>query len=324
MSENIERCLIPEEFVEVFQKVPAVFNATPALAIKDLRKRLLHPYIRKNFPQIYKPAKAAFEGNSTHQVKNIESIIALVRYLPDAYVLKKFSTVELIALKASSVICFPTSLEEQMSMSHSYHLWNKACLSSWHKKYKALKWNTFVKFLACLKGLNFGPDFTFEIDFTTGCNSKGYSCVKRLFIDGEIGLFLQYKGKHVITIALNLVQAEKPQIIIEQIQLVNKRGNRFLYKMGDSYMETLSKSIYFAFKPFKILMPTSGRVIPAIQTGYIDGMGKPSDSWYAEIKQKLDDFNTTVKVRIAEFYDQPFKALNKTLTQDNYWEIQKA
>lgn len=69
-------------------------------------------------------------------------------------------------------------------------------------------------------------------------------------------------------------------------------------------------------------MPTSGRVIPEIQRGYIDGMGEPTGSWYKEVKMQLDDFNSNVKERVAKLYDQPFSAISKKLVEGNYWELQ--
>jgi len=140
---------------------------------------------------------------------------------------------------------FSDSSKEEMRKDPKYHLIEKirVCYAKWGA-WGTITWNELVSFYNQLRTFRIGePDFSITLDWTTGFNERGYSTYSRTFLDGVFAFLVHHKGKHVMTIGFSL--ADDGKLLIQQVQLVNKKGNRFLFQLPTSYMSwvlTLFKS----------------------------------------------------------------------------------
>ena len=131
-------------------------------------------------------------------------------------------------------------------------------------------------------------DFEVTLDFTTGCNERGYSREARVFLDGVFGLLVHYKGKHVMTLGFSFVAGGK--LLIQQIQLTNHKGNRFLFKLPKNYIEFILEQFTQAFPNHTICLVDGLSVGEANLRNYREGIMRindritkyPTDSYHSE------------------------------------------
>lgn len=83
--------------------------------------------------------------------------------------------------------------------------------------------------------LGLGTDFEIRLDYTTGYNEFGYSKYSRTYLDGVFAFLVYYKRKYVMTISFSCAEGRK--ILIQQVQLKERSGNRWLYKLPNNRME---------------------------------------------------------------------------------------
>lgn len=77
--------------------------------------------------------------------------------------------------------------------------------------------------------------FEVRLDFTTGHNERGYSRESRIFLDGVFGFLVYYRGEHVMTLGFSVMKGR--QLLVQQVQLVKQKGNRFLYLLPSDRMQ---------------------------------------------------------------------------------------
>jgi hypothetical protein len=130
-------------------------------------------------------------------------------------------------------------------------LWRVGCNDDWDESVEAF--NQIGSFSMDVK------DFDCSLTWTTGTNPKGrnhHDYKNGLFIDGVFAYLVHYKGKHVMTVGFNVMP--DMQIAITQIQNVNKKGNRFRYKLPDNLLEFFIDRFSEAFPKHQICMVDGG------------------------------------------------------------------
>lgn len=148
------------------------------------------------------------------------------------------------------------------------------------------------------------PDFTLSLTWTTGCNEQGYSehlygSVKHLYLDAPFGLLVNYKGKHVLTIGFAV---SKYGVFIPQVQLREKHGNRWLYKLPKGYLEWSLDLLANAFSEKTLYLPTGESVVLAVKKSYGPG----------ECVLTPED-----EARIVGFYNSPLKGFKRLQQTEN-------
>lgn len=154
-------------------------------------------------------------------------------------------------------------------------------------------WNVLVEAYDSIASFNFGvKDFSTRIDWTTWHHAKGLSTTTHLdgdeaiYLDGILGFFIFYKNKHVMTIGFNITPQR--QVLISQVQLKKKKGNRFIYKIPYKMdrLDWVLCRFYYAFPDWQICL--------------VDGENL-ADSYIHEYSQRRREF-FQLKARYPEQY----------------------
>lgn len=163
------------------------------------------------------------------------------------------------------------------------------------------KYNTFVSFYEGLQRLSFGAGFEVRLDHTDSINERGTAVYTRnappkpIWLDGEFGLLVYYKGKHVLTVGFSATGAG---VLLHQVQLREKKGNRFLYKLPCSYLEHTINCFHAAFHDLPILLIDGQEAVERVRRVY----GSRAST----------DFDPTdAPARIQALYDQPLNGYKR-------------
>lgn len=138
-----------------------------------------------------------------------------------------------------------------------YRFVDKLGLSAEHWGKKPLKWDELVKFHRLLVAFEVGlPGFEVTYDYTmihhhprgwSEFTGERQSCPSdpktKPWLDGEIGLIISFEGEHVMTIG---VAPSAKGLLVNQVQLLKKRGNRWLYKLPKPYFEFMLERLLVA------------------------------------------------------------------------------
>ncbi len=148
-----------------------------------------------------------------------------------------FSFDELCKLHYSSAIMMDDSVDKLFERDARYEVVRKIESSMWRWGVGKGTWNEVVSAYDCIRHFSFvdDPDFEIRLDYTRHYNEFGHAKYSRTFIDGVFAYLVYYKKKHVMTIGFSLM--EKKRLLIQQVQLANRTGNRFLYKLPNNRLE---------------------------------------------------------------------------------------
>jgi hypothetical protein len=295
--------------------VPKNWDRTPAFSIPGLWDRLVPQELKAYWPQQYKKAYAFTQDLSPHKkYTDISPFYEFFQMLPLHHIQRLLTQEELTAFEVT-LTKFRT-LEERLELQNLpfYQVVNKSNLSAWHHyAQNHLGWNATTQVIKGLRRLNFSAfDLSTELDFTTGGNKVGLSQFSRTFLDGEIAILLRYKGQHVLTLSFNVCKNQtKTEIVIAQIQLKNPKGNRFLFKLGPNYSETLCKTFAEAFSHCNVYLTTGEYLSKTLLSNYQDSRTGLSKAETLQLEQKIQDFQNIITPRLISFYNQPFRSLKK-------------
>jgi len=153
------------------------------------------------------------------------------RSLPHELLAQVFSFEELLRLWHDSVIM--SKLSDWVDEQHPFL--RKIAYAHWHYGFTS-NWNLLVDHLNALKSLRCDlPDFEVRITHTRTINTAAWSeHIRDLYLDASFGLLLYYKGEHVLTVGF---APSRHGVLVAQVQLRQKKGNRFLYKLPRHYLD---------------------------------------------------------------------------------------
>jgi hypothetical protein len=172
----------------------------------------------------------------------IESRFDVFSFQDDYYklhlgALRNFSFDELCRIKYSTVIMMDESVCKLFEKQPNHEVVRKIMSSMWRWGAGKGTWNEVVDVWNGIRQFSLGlnPDFEIRLDYTTGYNEFGNSKYSRTFIDGVFAFLVYYKRKHVMTIGFSVTEGRR--ILIQQVQLKQQSGNRWLYKFPKNRME---------------------------------------------------------------------------------------
>lgn len=128
----------------------------------------------------------------------------------------------------------------------------KVRLSLWHASCHA-SYNAVVRGVRGLQSLAL-PGFDVRLAWCTKYRSDGPARVcedrsiqPQIWLDNEFGALIHYEGKHVLTVGFGLAEYG---VVVSQVQLRQKKGNRWLYKLPDGlhYMDLVLDMLAKAFQ----------------------------------------------------------------------------
>ncbi|MFA5986376.1 MAG: hypothetical protein WC819_03450 [Parcubacteria group bacterium] len=152
-----------------------------------------------------------------------------------------------------------TTVEDLFKCDDRYNLVRKIQSSMWLYGGGRNVWNEVVDAYDHLTEFVFRglpKDFSVRLDFTTGYNEYGYSKHSRTFLDGIFGFLVHYKGTHVMTIGFSIMNDRR--ILIQQVQMKNKKGNRFLYRLPKNRLEYIVDNFRDNFSGYDLYIVDGG------------------------------------------------------------------
>lgn len=206
-------------------------------------------------------------------------------YAPYELLAQAFTREELIRLWHSCI--FYSALDKHFE-EHEALVW-KVRHSLW--RYGGSR--NYQRFVSCYNGLGRLsidlPDFEVRITHTRYCNTAAWAAHGQdnpIYLDASFGALVYYRGKHVMTIGFALSEYG---ILVAQVQLREKRGNRFLYKLPIPYLDFALAMLQRAFPADSLCLVTGVSTTAAIRAAY----------------GKSDCLAPLTAQRIQYFYDQP-------------------
>jgi len=150
---------------------------------------------------------------------------------------RNFSFEEVCKLKYSTGTTMDESVTKVFERRPAYEVVRKIQNSMWRWGTSNGTWNEVVDVWNGIRHftLGLGSDFEVRLDYTTGYNEFGHSKYSRTFIDGVFAFLVYYKRKHVMTIGFSVTEGRR--ILIQQVQLKQQTGNRWLYKFSGNRIE---------------------------------------------------------------------------------------
>lgn len=183
---------------------------------------------------------------------------SIASHLPLA-ALSALSFDQLCKVHYSSLFMMDQSVCDLFEKSQEHILVRKIESSMWRWGFSRGKWNDVVAAHVGIRNFDLGlEDFEVRLDHTTYVNECGYSEHSRTFLDGVFAYLVHYRGEHVMTIGFSV--AADRRILIQQVQLVNRRGNRFLFRMPTNRLEHIIACFAAAF-PGHDLYVVDGRAV---------------------------------------------------------------
>ncbi len=184
-------------------------------------------------------------------------------------VLKNFSFDELCKLKYSTIISMHKSVQDLFEDSDHHEVVRKITSSMWRWGSSSGVWNEVVDAYNSIRSfsLDLNSDFDIRLDYTIGSNDYGYSKFTRTYLDGVFAYVVYYKGKHVMTIGFTITGGKR--ILLQQIQLVEKTGNRFLFKFPKNRLEHILGRFKEYFEGYEVYLIDGNSLLDKITDSYI-------------------------------------------------------
>jgi hypothetical protein len=143
----------------------------------------------------------------------------------------------------------------------------RSSFATWGRGLDAEDWNDFVRAYDAIRYFTFQEeDFSVTLDWARGYHALGWSESSHVFLDGAFALLLHYKQEHVMTIGFSPISGRR--ILIHQIQLVKKKGNRFLYTLEKPYMSWVLEKVRHGFPTMEVSLIGSESVVRSVAMQY--------------------------------------------------------
>jgi cob(I)alamin adenosyltransferase len=168
---------------------------------------------------------------------------------------------QLCKVKFSSLIMLDSTVCELFEKTSPQHfVVNKILSSMWQWGVGGRKsWNNVVDAYNGIRAFDLALDgFEIRLDHTSYYNEIGWSVHSNTYLDGVFAYLVYHKGEHVMTIGFSIM--EKRRILIQQVQLKKRQGNRFLFKMPANRLEHIISRFRAAFPGHKLFVVDGGDI----------------------------------------------------------------
>jgi len=158
-------------------------------------------------------------------------------------------------------------LDEMHAADPALHLLHKIRLSAWGWSYDRIGWNETVDAYQGIRSFDLGVDcLETTLDHTTWRHKQGRSQHARMILDGVFGFLVHHRGEHVMTIGFSF--ASERRLLVHQVQLRNRTGNRWLFKLPGNRMELVIDRMRAAFPRHTIMVADGNSVADTILDFY--------------------------------------------------------
>lgn len=224
---------------------------------------------------------------------------------------KNLSVDQLFKLRRASIIMMSASVEDAIKSEPRLRVIHKIENSMWRWGTQRTGWNEIVDSYESIRRFSFHPDFEVRLDYTTSYNECGYSEYSRTFLDGVFGFLIYYRGQHVMTLGFSIMGRRR--LLIQQVQLKNRQGNRWLFKLPRNYMEYVVGCFRAAFPKHNLFVIDGGDLTSKNLNSYRSGL-KNKEEYVTRTQSHLG----RCKPSERDFYEQ---CLSSAL--EEYDELQR-
>ena len=209
-------------------------------------------------------------------------------YLPLRW-LVGFTFDDICKLKFSTGISMDGSVQDLFKQRPNYETVRKVASSTWRWDCSARSWNALVEVWNAVRSfdLGLGGDFEVRLDYTTGYNAYGYSKFSRTYLDGVFAYLVYYKGKHVMTIGFSPTEGKR--VFIQQVQLKQQNGNRWLYKFPANRLEFVIGLFAKHFPGFALYVIDGESLADNTLSDYQRALGDAQESLERAKERREDD-----------------------------------
>ncbi len=194
-----------------------------------------------------------------------------VRDLSAEHVIKLLTVDQLCKFKYSQDIMMSDSVETLFKTTMPFNIIRKVESSMWRWGCGDKSWNEVVDAYNGLRHFSIPVDgFEVRLDFTNGWNERGYSQSSRTFLDGVFGFLVYYKGEHVMTLGFSV--ARDRRVLVQQVQLTKRKGNRFLFKLPANRVEFFLECFAAAFPAHTICIADGADIAKTNINSYKQGL----------------------------------------------------
>lgn len=195
----------------------------------------------------------------------------LVRRLPASVLLRKLTFDQICKTRYSQMFMMDSSVEELFRDRPEFSIVRKIDNSMWRWGWGSGVWNEVVDAYNGIRNFTVPVEgFDVRLDFTTGCNQRGYSRESRTFLDGVFGFLLYYKGEHVMTLGFSVMKGRR--LLLQQVQLTQRKGNRFLFKLPANRLEFFLHCFAQAFPHHTLCIADGGDICRVSLASYTDNL----------------------------------------------------
>jgi len=195
--------------------------------------------------------------------------------LPFNLLQKLYSFDEICKIAYSSIYTMDDSVGKAMDEIPAFTLFKKIKSSMWRWGYRNNDWNSVVRAWNGILAFDLGVEgFETTLDHTRWFHDYGPAEHSETYLDGVFAFLVHYRGEHVMTIGFSVTQTA---VLIQQIQLVKRKGNRWLYRYPHNRVEHAVGRFIEAFPEFDVCV-ASGKDI-----------GKRSLTSYKETRSAIID-----------------------------------
>lgn len=192
-------------------------------------------------------------------------------------VMSLLSTEDMCKLRFGAHTTLCHSVEEAFKKGHpTLHLFDKIRSSFWRWGSSRGLWNEVAEAFDGIASFDLGnPAFELTLDYSTGCNERGWSEHSRTFLDGVFGYLVHFKGEHVMTIGFSLMAGRR--VLVQQVQAKNRTGNRWLFKLPRDLLSHVVDRFQAAFPGHQVLVVDGSDLIGETITSYKNGLERAKD-----------------------------------------------
>lgn len=147
------------------------------------------------------------------------------------------------------------------------------------------RYNLFARFCAGIRRFHFGDGFVSYLNHVSFTGEYGWAKWGRgegrspVYLDGKMGFSVLKDGKHVLTIGFS---PSSCGLFVAQVQLRQKKGNRWLFKLPSPLLDYVLERLRVAFD-LPVWLVTGESAARAVASSYDEGQG-PSAETLAHIR----------------------------------------
>lgn len=230
-------------------------------------------------------------------------------------VYKLLTVDELCKVRFASRFMMDGSVEDAFKEDPRLSIFRKIVSSMWRWGVGRGDWNEIVDVYEGIRKFDLGhPDLEARLDHSTSFNECGYAEHSRTFLDGVFGFLVHHKGRHVMTLGFSVMSGRR--LLLQQVQLKDRKGNRWLFKLPRNYLEHVVDRFQASFPRHTLFLVDGRQITSKSLNSYRDALVH-AEKREAEARRKMDvgsPEDRAYRTRAAESYAEDAERLRTSIS----------